>query len=118
MSHRTKILSAARSLRQNLRVDAGIEGPYQWGTIASITVGTPSTLGVYLDSASGSPLATISIGIPFLNTYSPTVGDVVLIARMGGSARTQRVVLGRLSTTRTPYSGRSMAISRSIGTLS
>jgi hypothetical protein len=99
MSHRTKMMSAARSLRQNLKVDAGIEGPYQWGTVASITVGTPSTLGVYLDSASGSPLAAISAGIPYLSTYSPTVGDVVLIARMGGSARTQRVVLGRLAHT-------------------
>lgn len=96
MSHRTKMMSAARSLRQNLRVDIGIEGPYQWGTVASITAGTPSTLGVYLDSASGSPLATISAGIPYINTYSPTVGDVVLIARMAGAARTQRIVLGPL----------------------
>jgi hypothetical protein len=99
MSHRTRMISAVRSLRQNLRVDPGMEGPYQWGTIASITTGTPSTLGVYLDSASGSPLATISLGIPYLSTYVPTVGDVVLIARMGGSARTQRVVLGRLAHT-------------------
>jgi len=99
MSHRTKMMSAARSLRQNLRVDVGVEGPYQWGTIASVSSGSPSTVGVYLDTASGQAGSPVAItGIPYLNGYYPTVGDVVLVARMSGAARTQRVVLGPLGT--------------------
>jgi hypothetical protein len=96
MGHRAKMTLAARRLRQNLSVDIGVTGPLQWGTIASVSTGTPSTVGVYLDSASGQPGAAITTGIPFLNGYDPTVGDVVLIMRMSGAARTQRIVLGTL----------------------
>lgn len=95
------MLLAARRLRQNLSTDVGVEGPYQWGTVASITAGSsgvPATLGIYLDSASSVSGAVITTGIPFLLGYYPTVGDVVLIARMSGAARTQRVVLGTMET--------------------
>lgn len=88
-----------RSLKQTLHVDPGVEGPLQWGTIASITTGGSfDTAGVYLDTASGQPGATITTGIPWINGYQPTVGDVVLILRMGGPARTQRIILGPLET--------------------
>lgn len=100
MTHHAKMMSAVRSLKQNLRTDPGVEGPLQWGTIASIsTGGSFDTAGVYLDSASGQPGASITLGIPWMNGYKPTVGDVVMILRMGGAARTQRVILGPLETT-------------------
>ena len=76
----------------------GVSGPWQWGTIASVTSGSPfATVGVYLDTASGQTGATVTTNIPFLIGYKPTVGDVVLIGRMSGSARTQRIVLGTLA---------------------
>ena len=97
MSHRAKMIAATRAIKQNLQVDPGVSGPLQWGTIASVSTGTNfDTAGVYLDSASGQPGAVITTGIPWINGYKPTVGDVVLILRMGGSARTQRVILGPL----------------------
>lgn len=99
MTHRARMHGYIRSLKQNLRTDPGVEGPLQWGTIASIsTGGSFDTCGVYLDSASGQPGAVITTGIPWINGYKPTVGDVVLILRMGGAARTQRVILGPLET--------------------
>lgn len=97
MSHRAKMIAATRAIKQNLQIDPGVAGPLQWGTIASVSTGTNfDTAGVYLDSASGQTGAVITTGIPWINGYKPTVGDVVLILRMGGSARTQRVILGPL----------------------
>lgn len=98
MAHRAKLYASARALKQNLRTDMGVSGPWQWGTIASVTSGSPfATVGVYLDTASGQTGATVTTNIPFLIGYKPTVGDVVLIGRMSGSARTQRIVLGTLA---------------------
>jgi hypothetical protein len=94
-----KVLEISRSLSQNLKVDPGIHGPWQWGTIKAIHSGVSfSTLDVYLDNSStgAGGAASVATGLPFINGYNPTVGDVVLIARMGGNARTQRVVLGPL----------------------
>jgi hypothetical protein len=101
MTHRARMHSIARQLKQNLRTDWGVEGPFQWGTVASVTPGNATTLGVcgvYLDNSSTGTGAVITSGIPYLTAYAPKVGDVVLIARMAGAARTQRVILSVLST--------------------
>lgn len=106
MSIRAKMHAAGRSITQNLRTDWGVEGPYQWGTIAAITPGVggaPSTVSVYLDNSSTGTGAVITTGLTYVNGYIPTVGDVVLIGRMAGAARTQRIILGPLET-----SGRGM----------
>lgn len=101
MSHRTKMYAAGRALTQNLRPNWGVEGPFQWGTVAAVTSGggtAPSTVSVYLDNSSSGAGAAITTGLPYINGYQPAVGDVVLIGRMAGAARTQRVVLGPLET--------------------
>lgn len=89
-----------RQLTQNLRTNWGVEGPFQWGTIASVSIGSGSTLstvGVYLDNSSTGTGAVITAGLPFVSSYVPVVGDTVLITRMAGPARTQRVVVGPVS---------------------
>jgi len=92
-----RLASVARELKENVSTDWRTQGPYQWGTVGVIHSGSPfGTLDIYLDSNSSSPGATLALGIPFLNGYNPTVGDIVLVARMAGAARTQRVVLGPL----------------------
>jgi hypothetical protein len=92
-----RLASVARELKDSVTTNWRVEGPYQWGTVGIIHGGGSfSTVDVYLDSNSGSVGATLALGIPFINGYNPTVGDVVLIGRMAGAARTQRVVLGPL----------------------
>lgn len=95
-----RLASVARELKETVSTDWRVQGPYQWATVAVIHIGVGfSTLDVYLDSNPGSPGATLATGIPFLNGYNPTIGDTVLVARMAGAARTQRVILGPLETT-------------------
>ena len=68
----------------------GVSGPWQWGTVASISA-TTSTVGVYLDSNAGTAVA----GIPYVDSYVPTVGDAVVVGRGMGPSKTSRIVLGR-----------------------
>jgi hypothetical protein len=94
-------LDLTRQLRQNLKTNWGIDGPWQWGTVAAVvTGGTFATVSVYLDNSSGGAGAVATPAISFLNGYQPTVGDVVIIARWPGASasRTQRVVIGCLET--------------------
>lgn len=96
-----RAIHTARALGRNLRTNWGVEGPWQWGTVQAVSLGVGSaltTVSVYLDNASGGAGATITSGIPVLDSYIPTVGDVVLIGRMAGAARTQRVVISSLAT--------------------
>jgi hypothetical protein len=95
-----RIASVARELRDNVSTDWRTQGPYQWASVAAIHPTLPfSTLDVYLDSSPSSPGATLALKIPYLNGYNPTIGDIVLVGRMAGAARTQRVILGPLEST-------------------
>src|SRR5258708_3427575 len=95
-----RIASVARELKDNVSTDWRTQGPYQWAYVAAIHSTLPfSTLDVYLDSSPGSPGATLASKIPYLNGYTPTVGDIVLVGRMAGAARTQRIIIGPLETT-------------------
>lgn len=92
---------AARGLGRNLRPNWGIEGPWQWGTVSAVVLGSGnalSTVSVYLDNASGGAGATVTALVPYIESYVPQVGDVVLIGRLAGASRTQRVVMGSLAT--------------------
>jgi len=82
-------LDMARQLRRGMP-NAGVSGPWQFGTIASISAAT-NTVGVYLDSNTG----TITTGLSYLSSYFPVVGDAVVIGRMQASARSARFVIGR-----------------------
>ncbi len=83
-------LQLARGFRRGLQVNPGIDGPWQWATIQATHTG-PNRVDVYLDNN----LGTITPGVPYLDSYSPTIGDVVLVARLLGKSRNTRVVLGK-----------------------
>jgi hypothetical protein len=53
-----------------------------WGVVESISAGPPKTLGVKLQ---GSP--TASVGLTFLGSYQPTVGDYVLCLKYGNDLK-------------------------------
>ena len=79
-------------------------GEHQWGVIENITVGPPSTVDVYLDGTqNAADPAQLTLGIPYLSSYVPTVGDVVLLYRGDQRNRTNRVVLGKLYGSASPY---------------
>ena len=83
-------LNLARQLRRATASSPSVDGPWQWGTVAAVGGGT---VDVYLDNNTGP----ITAGLRYLTSYSPDVGDAVLIARMGGASQTARVVLGTIS---------------------
>lgn len=86
-------LALAQQLGRAINPPIGINGPWQWGTIQTIGTGAAAgTCSVFLDSNAGVPTP----GIPYLTSYSPTVGDAVFIGRMGGAARTARVIFGKI----------------------
>lgn len=82
----------ARQIRRNLQPPPGVHGPWQFGEVATLDT-TSGTVGVYLDNSPGGDGAAITSGIPYLDSYSPYVGDPVLVARMVGAGRSQRVVI-------------------------
>lgn len=82
---------AARHLRSQLVVDPSVAGPWQWATVTAVHT-SPHTVDVEMDGSSYT-----TPGLRYLSSYSPTVGDVVLVARMQGPSRTARVVLGKLA---------------------
>ena len=79
-------------------------GEHQWGVVAAINNDATPTVDLYLDGAQNVPTdANLTQGIAFLSSYVPTVGDVVLVRRGDGRNRTDRVVLGKLNGSASPY---------------
>lgn len=62
--------------------------PYQWGVVHAVHT-APNTVDVYLDGHT----TVATLGIRYLSTYTPTVGDTVLLGRMGSD----RWVFGKLA---------------------
>ena len=81
----------AKQLRRQFEQNSSVQGPWQWATVTAVHT-SPNTVDVEMD---GSTYSTP--GLRYLKSYSPTVGDVVLVARMQGPSRTARVVLGALA---------------------
>ena len=82
---------AARALRRELAPTWDIHGPFQWATVHA-THTSPNTVDVYMDGSTN-----LTPGVRYLSTYTPTVGDVVLVVRMQGASRTGRAVVGKLA---------------------
>lgn len=62
------------------------------------TVTLLATLDLYLDGTQGlADTAYLVTGIKYLASYSPTVGDVVLVCRGTGHLKSDRVALGKLA---------------------
>ncbi|HEX7355250.1 MAG TPA: hypothetical protein VF288_10510 [Mycobacteriales bacterium] len=83
--------TVAGRIRTQLSHDWNVAGPYQWGTVTAVNT-SPNSVDVKMD---GSDYVTP--GVRYMSGYSPTVGDVVFVARMQGSSRTARVVHGKLA---------------------
>lgn len=67
----------AHQIRKELTPDAFTEGPFQWGVVHKVNA-NPNTVDLLLDGAS-----TVTPGVRYLGSYTPTVGDVVYVSRMG-----------------------------------
>lgn len=81
----------ARQLQSSIVPQWSIMGPFQWATVHAIHT-SPNTVDVYMDGAS-----TLTPGVRYLSTYTPTVGDVVVVGRMQAQSRTARFVIGKLA---------------------
>lgn len=68
----------AHSIRRELTPDPFSESPFQWGEVQAVHA-SPNTVDLYLDGNT----ATLTPGVRYLASYTPTVGDVVLVSRMG-----------------------------------
>jgi hypothetical protein len=70
---------------------------HQWGVIDAIHAGPPATVDVYLDGSQNTgDTSNLVTGVKYLASYTPTVGDSVVIYRGFNRNRTSRVVLGKL----------------------
>ena len=77
----------ARQLRRGL---APTNGPWQFATVQVLHTGT---VDVYLDGDT----STLALGLHYLSSYAPVVGDAVLVGCMGGAARSARFILGKFA---------------------
>lgn len=81
----------ARGMVRNLTPDGFSETPYQWGVVEAVHT-SPNTVDCYLDGAT-----TLTTGIRYLASYTPTVGDTVVLCRHITQAGQDRWVLGKLA---------------------
>lgn len=74
-------------MRRELNGPRFLSAPYQWGVVDAAHT-SPNTVDLYLDGSS-----SLTLGVRYLDSYSPTVGDTVLVGRYGPD----RFVLGILA---------------------
>jgi len=86
MAHSPRHRLAVQINRKNFG-NPFVEYPFQWGQVEAIHT-SPNTVDLYLDGAS-----TLTTGVRYLASYSPTVGDIVVVCRYG----TDRWVMGKLA---------------------
>jgi hypothetical protein len=79
-------------------------GEHQWGVVAAINDGPPPTVDVYLNGMQNDPTdEAVTPELNYLSSYVPAVGDVVLVQRGAFRNRSDRVVLGKLNGSPSPY---------------
>lgn len=81
----------AKVLRDELTPNGFSETPYQWGTVHAVH-SSPNTVDVYLDGST-----TLTTGVRYLKSYTPTVGDTVVVCRHITQAGQDRWVMGVLA---------------------
>lgn len=78
--------------------------PHQWGVVASINLGPPPSVNLHLSGTNNVPSQTnLTLAVPYLSSYVPAIGDVVLLQRGVDRGRMSRVVLGKLVGSPSPY---------------
>jgi len=77
---------------------------FQWGLVNAINAGPPATVDLYLNGThqTANP-DLITPSVPYLASYVPTLGDVVLVQRGLFRNRTSRVIVGKLYGSPSPY---------------
>lgn len=77
--------------------------PYQWGYVHSINTGPPPSVNLYLDGTQTlSDTSYLTNNVRYNASYTPTVGDVVLVARGTGKSSSDRTVILKLAGSPTP----------------
>ncbi len=77
---------------------------FQWGVVDSISAGPPPSVDLYLDGTQTlSNTAYLTKGVRYLAGYVPTVGDTVIVQRGLKRSASDRVVIGKLDGSTSPY---------------
>lgn len=74
-------------MRRELTGRQFVNAPWQWGVVDAVHT-SPNTVDLHLDGST-----TVTPGIRYVKSYTPTVGDTVLVGRYGSD----RFVLGVLA---------------------
>lgn len=85
------------ALRKNLTPHPTLSAPIQWGVVHAVHT-SPNAVDLYLDGTQTyGDTAYLTVGVRYLSSYSPTVGDTVVVSRGTGGSRSDRFVLGKLA---------------------
>lgn len=87
----------AHGIRTAIMPPEALVAPFQWGYVNAVHT-SPNTVDLYLDGTQTlNDTAYLTPGVRYVDTYSPTVGDVVVVLRNIGASATDRVVVGKLA---------------------
>ena len=83
-----------------------VKAPWQWGVVASFTTTPPLTCDVYINGTQNlNNPAFLTRAIRYLESYVPTVNDVVLIGHGTGGLTSDRWIIGDLAGEKIPIKG-------------
>ncbi len=98
VAHEARLLTQKMTQKQRSPQGNYDHSEFQWGIVEAINAGPPATVDVYLDGTQTlSDTAYLTKGIRYLASYTPTVGDGVLVHRGSRRSSSDRVVLGKLA---------------------
>ncbi len=101
--HHQATLAAAK-LRRALAKPSGNydHAEHQWGVIAGIHTDPPS-VDLYLDGAQNAGVNYLTPNVLYDASYTPAMGDVVLVRRGTAHSRSDRYVIGKPAGSTSPY---------------
>lgn len=104
MAHQARLLTQ-KTVRQQRNPQGNYDhSEFQWGYVNAINLGPPPSLDLYLDgSQTTNDTAYLTKQVAYLASYVPTVGDAVLVRRGTRRSSSDRVVVGKLNGSTSPY---------------
>lgn len=104
IAHQARLISIESQRANNNPRGNYTPTEFQWGVIESINAGPPPTVNLYLDgSQTLNDTAYLTPNVAYLSTYVPVVGDTVLVHRGVGRSSSDRVVIGKLGGSTSPF---------------
>lgn len=77
---------------------------FQWGVVHAIHTGPPPSVDLYLDGTQNTKdTGYLTLGVPYLPGYVPTVGDTVIVRRGTRMSSSDRIVIGKPNGSPSPY---------------